>query len=179
MKNSNFKIAISLIVFVISLALLVGGYQLYMKYGLIDPLKQQLEARPAVASAAISRNEGQFEVALQLQGVDNLQEEYQAIQAILNNTLKEGSYRLHLSNPVDERLGAAYLHLQPAIYEAAANHSFVWLDKTLSQYAAETGLAYQLYVDDRYLYLQLAAGEQEMYRIVEVNTAGRSLHEEN
>ena len=44
MKNSNFKIAISLIVFVISLALLVGGYQLYMKYGLIDPLKQQLEA---------------------------------------------------------------------------------------------------------------------------------------
>ena len=80
---------------------------------------------------------------------------------------------------MDERLGAAYLHLQPAIYEAAANHSFVWLDKTLSQYAAETGLAYQLYVDDRYLYLQLAAGEQEMYRIVELNTAGRSLHEEN
>ena len=55
---------------------------------------------------------------------------------------------------------AAYLHLQPAIYEAAANHSFVWLDKTLSQYAAETGLAYQ-HVDDRYLYLQLAAGEQK------------------
>ena len=49
----------------------------------------------------------------------------------------------------------------------------------MSQYAAETGLAYQLYVDDRYLYLQLAAGEQEMYRIVELNTAGRSLHEEN
>ena len=58
MKNSNFKIAISLIVFVISLALLVGGYQLYMKYGLIDPLKQQLEARPAVASAAISEMKG-------------------------------------------------------------------------------------------------------------------------
>jgi len=174
MKKSDFKTAISLLVFVISLAVLMGGYQLYMKYVIVGPLKQQLETRPAIANAAISRNEGQFEVAVQLQGVDNLQEEYQAIQEIIKDILKEGSYELHLTNPLDEELQKSYLHLQPAIYEAAANHSYVWLDKTLSQYTVENGLAYHLYVDDRYLYLHLADGDNEMYRIIELKNSQKT-----
>lgn len=171
MKKSDFKTAISLAVFVISLAILMGGYQLYTKYMIINPVIQQLEARPAIANVELSRVEGQFEVAVQLQEVDNLQQEYQAIQEALDNTLKKGAYKLIITDPQDEMLQQAYLHLQPAIYEAAANHSFVWLDQTLGQYAVENGISYHLYVDDRYLYLHLADGENSMYRVIELKSS--------
>ncbi len=171
MKKGDFRTAISLLVFVCALGLLLGGYQLYSKYGMVNPLERELQARPAIAKVEISKVEGQYHFAVELQEVENLQKEYQAIVEILDKNLKGGPYQLILTDPEDKVLQQAYLHLQPAIYEAAATHRYVWLEETVSQYAVDAGINYRLYVDDRYLYLHLAEGEHSLYRVIEVKSS--------
>lgn len=171
MKKSDFRAAISLLVFVCSLGILLAGYQLYSKYGMVNPVEKELEARTAIANVEMSKADRQYEIAVELQQVDNLQTEYQAIQEILEQRFKNGAYRIILSDPEDQALKQAYLHLQPAVYEAASTHRFVWLDEIIRQYADDTGINYNLYVDERYLYLHLADGEINLYRVIELKSS--------
>jgi hypothetical protein len=171
MKNSDFKTAITLVVFVISLGLLLGGYKLYVKYTMVEPVKQQLQARPAISNVDVARADGQYRIAVQLQQVDNLQQEYIAIQETLDKTLKKTPYKLTITDPAEDKLRDAYVRLQPAIYEAVASNRYVWLDQTLSQYAASTGISYHIYVDERFLYLHLADGDGNLYRVIDLKAA--------
>lgn len=171
MKKTDFKAAISLLVFACSLVILLGGYQLYNKYGMVNPVEKELKARTAIAAVEMSKADGQYEIAVELRQVDNLQTEYQAIREILDQRFQKDAYKLTLIDPEDPAIKQAYLHLQPAIYEAAATHRFVWLDGTISQYAGDTGIDYRLYVDDRYLYLHLADGEVSLYRVIELKSS--------
>jgi hypothetical protein len=170
MKKSDFRTAISLLVFACTLGILLGGYQLYTKYGMVNPVEKQLKARPTIAGVEMSKKDGQYQITLQLHEVENLQSEYLAIQEILDKNLKPGGYELIIRDPDNYALQEAYLYLQPAIYEAAATNRYVWLDETVSRYALDAGINYRLYVDDRYIYLQLAEGGNSLYRVIQVKS---------
>lgn len=171
MKNNDFKTAITLVVFVITLGLLLGSYQLYAKYIMVEPVKQQLQARSAISNVDVAKVDGQYRIAVQLQQVDNLQREYHDIQAILDNTLKKTPYKLTITDSGEDKLQDDYVRLQPAIYEAVASNRYVWLDQTLRQYAISTGISYRFYVDERFLYLHLAAGDDNLYRVIDLKAA--------
>ena len=174
MKNTDFKTALTLVIFAISLGLFLGGYQLYGKYFTVEPLKQELQSRPAIAEVYMGKMDGQYRIELSLRQVDNLQEEYMAIRGILDDSLQKTPYKLTLTDTAGEKLRGAYVQLQPAIYEAVAENRYVWLDQTLKEYTAQQGISYHIYVDEDFLYLHLAAENDNLYRVIDL-PAGRIL----
>lgn len=171
MRNSDFKTALALVVFVISLGLLLGGYQFYVKYAMVEPVKRELEAHPAISDVEVVRADGQYRIAVSLQQVDNLQREYTAMQETLDENLKKNPYKIIISDTAADELQAAYIHLQPAVYEAVASNHYVWLDQTLGQRLENTGISYHIYIDEERLYLHLAAGGDNLYRVIDLPVA--------
>lgn len=167
MKTPDFRITLTIIVFFVALGILLGGNQGYQRYLVNQPLEQKLAVQPGIESADVDRVDGEVQITVHLRDVDNLQEEYIAIEKVLEDSLNKRPFRLVIADNSNDRLKMAFIRLQPAVYEAMASDRYVWLDESVKSYANQSGMNYRLYVDDRYVYIHLSDNGANLYRVIE------------
>ncbi|MGR6835695.1 hypothetical protein [Syntrophomonas erecta] len=164
-KNNDFKVIVALLALFMVLAVLLGGYRLYNVFGVEKPLINELSELPSVSHVDISQVNKEYQVQVSLAEVDDLQGQYLNIDTIIKERLGNKPYTLDIKDRPNSKLNRLHAYLQPAIYQALANHEFVWLDQHLAQVVKGEDVKYRMFVDKDRLYLQLNDKENYLYVI--------------
>lgn len=175
MKNSEFKIITAIISLFITLAILLGGYNLYNKYMVEQPLTARLTALPNVKSAKISKVDKEYLIQLQLNQVDNIQDSYNQIESTINEKIKNDKYNIEIQDASSKELSQFYNDLQPVLYQGLSGQQYLWLDEQIKERSSDKGIESRLYVDDKRVYLQLEDADTYLYKtfdIAQTQTSG-------
>ncbi len=169
MKNNDFRILFSIAALMLSLGIFLGAYNIYIKLGIEKPLITELSALEGVRQVHLNKVDKGYEIKIDLIRMDNIQKMHIDINRILHERLKDKDYELQIGDRRNEELQGCFDNLQPAIYEAIAENRYIWLEGQLAKKAKSKGIDYAMYIDKRYLYLQLYDESQYLYEIIERN----------
>ena len=172
MKNSEFKIITAIISLIVTLGLLLGGYNLYNKYLVEKPLTSQLAALPAVKSAKIIKVDKVYLIQLQLAQVDNIQDSYNQIESGIKAKIKKDNYKIEIQDAGSGELSQFYDELQPVLYQGLSGQQYLWLDEQIQKRSASRGVESRLYVDDKRVYLQLENADSYLYKTFAIAQTG-------
>ncbi len=165
MKNSEFKIIITIFTLVFALGIFLGGFTLYNRFGIEEPLTDELVNIKGVKQVSV-RKDKDYEIEINLQNISNFNESYKKILAISEIKLGKNNFDLILMDKPNVRLNEIFISLQPLIYEALAKNELVWLNDNLTIMAEEELIDYKLFVDEENLYIHLADGEFYVYKVI-------------
>ncbi len=175
MKNSEFKIITAVISLIVTLAVLLGSYNLYNKYVVEKPLTRELATLPTVKSAKIMKVDKEYFIQLQLEQVDNIQDSYTQIESIINSKIKNAKYKIEIQDADSKELSHFYNELQPVLYQGLSAQRYLWLDEQIKERSSNKGIESRLYVDDKRVYLQLEDADSYLYKtfdIAQTQTSG-------
>ena len=168
MKNSEFKIITAVISLFVTLAILLGGYNLYSKILVKEPLTTQLAMLPTVKSVKITKVDKEYLIQLQLKQVDNIQDSYNQIESTINGKIKNDKYKLEIQDAGSKKLSQFYNDLQPVLYQGLSGQQYLWLDEQIKERSSDKGVESRLYVDDRRVYLQLKDADSYLYKTFDI-----------
>ncbi|HBK52447.1 hypothetical protein [Syntrophomonas wolfei] len=174
MKNNDFRILISVAALILSLGVLLGAYNLYIKLGIEKPLGAELSALDGVKKIEVNKGKEGYEIKVDLDSVDNIQDNYGDINQALKARLNSENYQLEIGDQRNQDLQELFNSLQPALYEALADNRFIWLNEQLAEKAAAKGMNYDMYIDKEQLYLQIGDGQHYLYEVIERNSSSSS-----
>lgn len=175
MKNSEFRIITAVISLIVTLVILLGGYNLYNKYMVEKPLTTQLVALPTVKSAEIKKVDKEYLIQLQLEQVGNIQDSYTQIESTIKSKIKNDKYKIEIQDSGSKELSHFYNELQPVIYQGLSGRQYLWLDEQIKERSSDKGIKSRLYVDDQRVYLQLEDKDSYLYKtfaIAKTQTSG-------
>lgn len=165
-KSNEYRLAVILLVIILTVAILFGGYSLYTVYGIEKPVEKSLASIHSVSTVQVEKEKDQYTVQVKLGPVDNLQTAYAGMEKAAAHRLAKDSYQFKIVDYRNRRLNDLYGHLQLAVQQAIAKNEFVWLDSLLAQETSELGMQYRLMVDDQHLYVQIQDKNHYLYEIV-------------
>ena len=168
MKNSEFKIITAIISLILTLALLLGGYNLYNKYMVEKPLTTQLAAMPSVKSAKITKVNKVYLIQLKLERVNNIQESYSEIESKISSSIKNDNYKIEIQDAGSKELAELFNEFQPALYQGLSQQQYLWLEEQLQQCSSNKGVEFRLFVDDKRVYLQLEDADSYLYKTFDI-----------
>lgn len=175
MKNSEFKIITAVISLIVTLAVLLGGYNLYNKIMVEKPVTAQLTALPTVKSAKISKVDKVYLIQLQLEQVENIQDSYTQIESTIDGNIKNHKYNIEIQDAGSKELSQFYSDLQPVLYQGLSAQQYLWLEEQIKARSSDKGIESRLYVDDKRVYLQLEDAGSYLYKtfdIAQTQTSG-------
>ncbi len=175
MKNSEFKIITAVISLIVTLAILLGGYNLYNKYLVENPLSVQLTTLPTVKRAKVTNVDKEYLIKLQLEQVDNIQDSYTQIESTIKSKIKNDKYKIEIQDTGSKELSHFYNELQPVLYQGLSGQQYLWLDEEIKERSNGKGIESQLYVDEKRVYLQLEDADSYLYKtfdIAQTQTSG-------
>jgi len=164
-KNHDFRIVVFAVALLVSLGLFFGGYT----------LDREVTARNTRAGLAALcggpvnlEKQGKVTViSVQPGKVDNLQETWKSMTEFIEKDTSKDKYRIIIEDKRNNNLQEALDHLQPAVYEAAANNTFVALQRQLDQCLSKQDIDYRFYIDNDRLYLQMEDGDYYLYQVID------------
>ncbi|NLJ72939.1 MAG: hypothetical protein GX333_08010 [Syntrophomonadaceae bacterium] len=168
MKKSDFKIKIALLSLIMALAIFLVGFTLYNKLSIVEPIISEISSIEAVKEVEVNK-EKDYLIEVGLLKVNNFAQVYSDIKDILDSKLNGKAYELVIKDKPNLLLNESYTSLQPALYQALANHEYVWLNEKLAEIAEVKGISYAFFLDDNYLFIQLIDEENYIYKAIKHN----------
>jgi len=165
-KNSDFKVVLSLITLILALAAFFGSYYLYKLYTIEKPIKEQLVLLESVDKVDMTKNDKQYQIEVKVNKVSNIQQEYRKIEKIIKSQLDSSQYSLVIKDNRDQQLQNVFTGIQPAVYEALAHNRYVWLKEELTRELTKQECNFNIFIDDHYLYLQIIQNDNYMYAVL-------------
>jgi hypothetical protein len=153
---------------VVTLAALIGGWQAYQHFDLLNPLQSRLTQIQGVQSAHVDT--GSNSVTIQLTPVAKLQNQdlqttYNEILAVTENTLgANASIKL-----LDHRgwpLISAYESYYPSLTEGLSKGNYVEMVSNIEQKATADHLEARITMDRHNIYIQFSKGNNYLYDVI-------------
>lgn len=152
---------------VVLVAIGLGVQQLVYSQRVVGPLERDFTAIAGVASATIERHGDYTDVILTLQPVDDLSRLYKEVEALREDRLASTAGRLVLKDNRTDELVDSYERLHFAVHEGAATGQFTRMAAVIDEMAAALPVDHvRVTVDERFIYVQLVAGDGYLYEIV-------------
>lgn len=170
-NKSDFKYLSLIAAFVLCLGVCLGGYYLYNRLQVEKPLTAALQEQQSIKEVEIEKEEGIYSIHITLEKVDNVQKEYENLEQIIQEKLGDRPYAITVEGSGSQGLETVYAEMQPVLYEALANHEYVWMQKTIADYSEARGIEFNLYVDDERIYLQFTDKDSYQYHILSKENA--------
>jgi len=164
-KNHNFRIAFFAVALLVSLGLFLGGY--YINEELVARNTRSGLAALCGGPVKLEKQGKVTVISVDPGKVDNLQETWMSISEYVEKDIASGKYRIVIRDKRSEEMDKAFDYLQPALYEAAANNTFVALQQELEQYLGSKNIDCRLNIDNGRLYLQMEDGDYYLYQVIE------------
>lgn len=148
-------------------ALLVLSFTLIERQSIDRPLIAALSARPGVQRVELSKRDGVTAVRVGLGRVDNLQQEYEAIERAAQEVRGLGPFRVELDDARDPALEKALYRLHFALQEANATGRFTKMAADLKAAAQNEGIEEpRVYVSADRIYVSLYRGDHYLYEVL-------------
>jgi L-alanine-DL-glutamate epimerase-like enolase superfamily enzyme len=162
------KWTVYVIALVITVAVMVSGQLLWQKYAMAKPLDRGLQAIQGVESARWEEagKTGEAVVKVTLGQVDNLQKTYGEIAATAKKSLGRRAFRIELRDHRTPALEELFQNINLSVQEAIFTGNFVAMTERVKAQAGAAQADARIYVDARYVYVQLAKGSEALYAVV-------------
>ena len=167
---SRVRLVPILLIAVITLAVLFGGWQAYQHYNLLQPLQTNLKRISGVQSVEIWTKGSRVTVKLgpvnTLQNHD-LQQTYRAIEANIQNALGTGETpEVTSEDTPSATLQSAMESYYMILRESVQKGDFVEMVPQVETLAAKAGITAKITMDDHNFYIQLSKGSSYLYEIM-------------
>jgi hypothetical protein len=169
-KNGEYRLKIVILAALLAFLVLFGSYKLYIIYGLEQPLTNRVEMIQGVELVQVDKSQGRYEFKIKLAQVQDFQNQYRQIDAAIGKKLRPDSYIISIEDNRNTRLDRFYAYAQLAVYQAANDDQYIWLDQTLTNKADSTGINYTLKVDSERIYIQAKDGSSYLYETIPRST---------
>jgi hypothetical protein len=153
------------VAFFVTVALLFGGQTLSTKVRVENPLNQRFKAMKTVVDYKVKPTGNGLQLYLKLKQTGNLQQ-------VLNTAIKEVEFyykkpvtELVLGSRANSRLEQIRYQLSFNLEEALASGRFIQLKTAFEKYN-NAGTIAKVYLEQRFIYLQLESGRNYFYQAV-------------
>lgn len=172
---SRVRLVPIVLIAVLVLAILFGGWQAYQHFNLLNPLKQNLQQVEGVKTVSIATGNPDV-VQVQLGPFDklkngDLQQTYDDLEDQISSRLGSG-VSLHLSDDRDASLAQAFEDLEPYLLEGLRKGNYTEMIAQVTKMAKAEGLQCRVTMDDENAYLQLAKGSHYLYYVKQYQQGG-------
>lgn len=156
-----------IIVLACALIVTIGLGARHIAYGqrVIGPLERDFAALNGVIEARVEQRGEHTDIILTLGAVDDLEKFYSEAEMLRDERL--ASARLVLKDDRTDSLIDAYEQMHFAVYEGAFTGRFTHMAATVDEIARTLPVdGVKVSVDDRFIYVQVAAGDASLYEVV-------------
>lgn len=165
MEFKNYRLSVVGLVALITLALLLGGWHLYIRQTVDRPLAQLFSGKPEILEYKLNRETVPPRLTMKLGPVDNLQESYLSLYEKARTYLGEDLEMVVLDER-NQRLEEAYRQVSFSIEEAIARGNFTEMAEAIRQKGRELQLdKTEVAIDKQFLYLHLRDGDNYLYAV--------------
>ncbi|ACX51772.1 hypothetical protein Adeg_0624 [Ammonifex degensii KC4] len=167
MQWHNLRWKVSILTFLLALALLWGGQWFYDRYGFQHSLAEALAKEPLVAGYEVKSEADRWLVEVRLRAVPtDLPTFYRHLEQKIGEAMGRRPFALQLTDQRDKTLEEVYYRSQFPIYQALAQGCFTDMAREVERYAAESGAQARIYLDDRNLYLTLSHQDHFLVAVI-------------
>lgn len=159
---------------VITVAILVSGQLLWHKFAVAKPLDKGLLAIQGVSSASWDEGKNSDIVAINvtLSHVDSLAKTYNDILEKGQKVFGRKNFQVILHDDRTPELDSFYYTIHYSIQEAIATGNFTAMADKVQTQARAAQIDAKIVVDEKYVYVQLAKGDNALYTVVPRQSAG-------
>lgn len=146
------------IIVLITLAILVAGYQTYRHLNFINPLQTKIEQNSAVKSVQIaSGTPAVIHISLKsVQKLDkhDLQTTYHNLTTLIQDTT-DSNVKLDIVDNRDTALSQDYEQMQPILYQGIRNGTYLQMISQIKQQSTKLNIQSQITMDAHNVYVEL------------------------
>lgn len=169
MNWQNYRWSIVGLTIIVTLAVLFGGQFLWQQLAIAKPMSQIAQGIDGVESAFLeknSQNDSTVKINVTLAHVTNLQTTYKALNDRIFNVLGHKKYKIIINDSRTPELEQLYYSIHYYIQEAIFTGNFGLMSEKIQSKATASGSNAQVFVDAKYVYLQLSSQNSNMYIVV-------------
>ncbi|GMA48733.1 hypothetical protein GCM10025857_00900 [Alicyclobacillus contaminans] len=154
------------VIALVSLLVLFGGWWAYRKYNVINPLTESLQHVTGVESVQVNPS-SPSSISIQLGPVTDLQTTYQTISRAVEQVFGSGSsVAMTLEDHRDAALTNIYeTDMAPILAEAIQKGEYTQMVAMIQQKAKQLHVTAKVSMDDQNIYLQLQQGSYYLYHV--------------
>ncbi|MGE5544190.1 MAG: hypothetical protein ACM3UW_04390 [Bacillota bacterium] len=164
--GKEFRVGMAAIALVLTIAVCLGGYHLYIEYGIKRPLTASLMQVDGVKSVEILKENDSQVVLLTLTNDADLKAVFAEANDITLKKMGEKPYSIKIADNPSPELSSLYDDLELGIQQGIANSSFIWLAEWIDEKTAPESIEYRIQVDNQNLYLTLSKGNHYLKRVI-------------
>lgn len=153
----------------LTVGLLVGGQLAWHKYAVAKPLDKVLVNIQGVESATLiedGKNSDIPAIEVTLGRVENLQKTYGEITDATKRMMGRKPVRIVLHDHHTPELDEFYYSIHYYIQEAMATGNYSAMAERIAVKAKEAQIDCRIYVDEKFIFVQLAKGDNGLYTVV-------------
>lgn len=162
---SRIRIVPTLVVIVVSLLILFGGWAIYRNFGLEHPTEQALVKIQSVQNADVLVSNQVRVVKITVKNVKDLQTTYHKIKQVVAQSLGSDTQIQVIDNRTDA-LTNLYQTLQPALYEGIHKGNYTEMIQSITNNVQKSGATAKVTMDSKYIYIQLVQGNHQLDDII-------------
>lgn len=174
MQFQGLRVHVIFLALAAGMVLLFGLQRMYQFSQVDKPLKTFFARQAEVKSYAIGEKGGDLRISVVLGPVANLRETYVTIEEGAKDILGGRPFELDIRDNRDAQLLDDFYRLHYDLEEALATGEFTAMSADLKRKEKEMGLGLKVFVDSRYLYVQLMRGDRYLYEILPRTDAGQT-----
>lgn len=165
--SKDFRIATVVISLALTIAVCLGGYQLYKEYGVKRPLTASLLQVDGIQKVEVQEENDSQVILITMKNGAGLKTVYQEANDITVEKMGDKPYIIKIVDNPSPELSYLYDDLELGIHQGIANSSFIWLTEWIHDKTTPKNAEYRIQVDNRNLYLTLNKGDHYLTRIIE------------
>lgn len=146
------------LIVLITLGILVAGYQTYRHLNFINPLQSRLQQNPAVTTVqVVGGNPAVIRIGLKsVSKLDNqdLQTTYHRLMTLVGSTTNT-PVQLEFTDQRNKTLSSDYEHMQPILYQGLRKGNYTEMISQIKQQAAKDGIQSSITMDQQNVYVEL------------------------
>ncbi|MGZ4112090.1 MAG: hypothetical protein ACXVP5_06575 [Tumebacillaceae bacterium] len=154
-----------MLIFMVSLSVMFGGWELYRKFGLVGPLEQQLAADKNVTHVESVVNGQDREIKVTLKKVTDLQTTYEDLETIIGAQMGS-QVKIDLVDDHTQDLKNVYRSIQPILYSGIAKGDFEAMIQEAEKAAKASGSQGEITMDDHNIYVNVQKNGHTLYEVL-------------
>ncbi|QQE76769.1 hypothetical protein [Alicyclobacillus sp. SO9] len=161
---SRIRVVPIILVAIVALAILFGGFQFYQHYNVVSPVQTDLQKVSGVKSVQIVTG-SPTSVDIKLNKVSDLQSTYKEISKKASNELNS-SVKIHISDNASPALQKEYENIFPVLSEGIAKGNYTEMIAQVTKTAASHGIQTKVTMDAQDVFVQMTKGSHYLYKVV-------------
>ncbi|WP_372996192.1 hypothetical protein [Lutispora sp.] len=170
------KLFKGILAFAATLLILYGVRILWQNYSITMPLNKELMSINGVQSVVVDKPTKVHEpinIAISLSSVSNFPKTYTKINEKVVQALKGKAYEIDINGNETEELENLYSDISLYVEKSLIDGSFPSLVEKSQELAETVDSVANISIDDKYIYIHIAKGDNALYKLVSRQSEGR------